>query len=89
MWPLASEKALAISDVHGYMLDLPNGISDLLMHRTASGRYYRFPTPRLTEVEWLSAKSHLGAFMGLIALIREAELDQDLGIYMAANGALR
>jgi hypothetical protein len=89
LWPLSSKEPLTISEVHAYMLDLPDGVGHMLIRRMPTGRYLRSPVHRLSEIEFLLNEQNLGGFMGLVALLREAELDQDLGIYMIANGALR
>ncbi len=89
LWPLASQKELTLPEIHAHMLDLPDGVGNMLIRRMPTGRYYRTPTNSMDELDMLVSERNLGGFMGLVALLREAELEQNAQAYTSLNGALR
>ncbi len=88
IWRLASSAPLTLQGVHALMLALPPGIAHQLIGRFRNGRCLRWPTDRLTELEWLIDENSLDGIAGLVALMREAELLQHEALYDSCYGAM-
>ena len=88
LWRLSSKAYLSLREVHALMLDLPERVRHQLIGRFTNGRVLRWPTDRLTEVEWMIGENSFDSLCGLIAVMREAELQQQEAIYMVARGGM-
>lgn len=87
IWRLSSAEPLLLPEVHALMLQLRPGISHMLMGSFTNGRVLRWPTQRLTEIEWMVRENSLDGLTALIALMREAELMQNEAVFISAREA--
>jgi len=88
IWRLASSQPLERHEIHGLMLGLPAGIEHMLVGRCPGDRFLRWPTHRALEVLWMSREHSLGGLSALVALMREAELDQDVLTFVEARAEM-
>ncbi len=77
IWILSSRAPLTLAQIHGLMLQLPDGIRHMLIGSYLKGRFLRFPTDPYHEVGFMAKENSLGGLTALIAQMREAELKQD------------
>lgn len=87
IWRLSSAEPLLLPEVHALMLQMRVGTRHIFIGSFVNGRVMRWPTDRLTEIEWMLRENSFDALTALIALIREAELLQDEGVFTLARGA--
>jgi hypothetical protein len=89
LWRLASAAPLTLAEVHALMLNLPIGIRLQLIGSWPGNRFLRWPSPRAAEVLAIDRENNIGGFMALLALMREAELEQDPNTFFDASIAMQ
>lgn len=87
IWRLSSAEPLSLREVHALMLQMHAGTREMLIGSFLNGRIMRWPTNRLTEIEWMLRENSFDGLTALIALMREAELLQDETVFVLARGA--
>ncbi len=88
IWTLIDRVELTEKNIHALMLDLPIAVSIMLIVKLGDKGYSRcYSNPRL-EVGSLVSRGTIDDFAGVIALIREAELRQELDRYEIAQAGM-
>ena len=87
-WTLIDRILLTEENIHALMLELGDGTRPVLMGVMSTGDYFRWLADPVTETEALTKNSRFDDLAALVALLREAEMRQELARYNVVKAAL-
>jgi len=77
LWKLAGRAPLTLAEIHWLMVELPVGVQRILISVFPNGRFWRPSGDLHADVEMIASLGTFDGLMGLVALLREAEMVQD------------